>query len=117
MRISNRTIILFLTLTLTLAAALYAGLWLTRPQGAKVLVTVDGHEFGIYDLHRNQTVVICPENGRWHNTLVIQDGRAEISESDCDNQICVHTPPLTEDTIGIIVCLPHGVAVELIEPN
>lgn len=115
MNISNRKLIALLALILVLAAAAGAALYLWMPGGTRVLVTVNGVEFGSYPLHTNATVVIGPADGSWHNILVIEDGRAYVSESDCDNQICVHTPALTEDTIGIIVCLPHGVAVELKE--
>ena len=113
MNISNRKLIALLALIRVLAAAAGAAVCFLKPGGTQVLVTVNGEEYGTYPLHTDATVVIGPEDGSWHNTLVIEDGKAYVSESDCDNQICVHTPALTEDTIGIIVCLPHGVAVEL----
>ena len=113
MNISNRKLAGLLALVLVLAAAAGAIVFFLLPGGSQVLVTVNGVEFGTYPLHTDATVVIGPEDGSWHNTLVIEDGRAYVSESDCDNQICVYTPALTEDTIGLIVCLPHGVVVEL----
>lgn len=111
---TNRTLVILIACILF--AALLAGglLWVLRPMEAQVRVTVDGKVYGTYDLHRDQTVKIAPEDGSWYNLLAIQDGTARITESDCANQICVHTPALTEDTVGIIVCLPHSVAVELI---
>ena len=113
MNISNRRLAGLLALILVLAAAAGAIVFFLIPGGTQVLVTVNGVVYGTYPLHTNTTVVIGPADGSWHNTLVIENGRAWVSESDCDNQICVHTPALTEDTIGIIVCLPHGVVVEL----
>ena len=113
MNISNRRLAGLLALILVLAAAAGAIVYFLLPGGTQVLVTVNGTPYGTYPLDTDTTVVIGPEDGSWHNTLVIENGRAWVSESDCDNQICVHTPALTEDTIGIIVCLPHGVAVEL----
>lgn len=115
MKISNKTLIALLVILLVLAAAAGIAMYFLLPGGTQVLVTVNGVEYGTYPLHTDATVVIAPEDGSWHNTLVMEGGRAYVSESDCDNQICVHTPALTEDTIGIIVCLPHGVAVELKE--
>ena len=115
MNISNRKLIAVLALILVLAAAAGAGVYLWMPRGAQVLVTVDGVEYGTYPLHTDTTVVIGPEDGSWHNTLTIQGGTARVTESDCDNQICVLTPGLTQDTVGLIVCLPHGVVVELKE--
>lgn len=113
MRISNKTLIALVAGILLLAAGTAAFLQWNRPADAQVLVTVDGKVYGSYDLHRDQTVRIAPQDDSWHNTLEIQDGRASVVEADCDNQICVHTPALREDLVGIIVCLPHGVAVEL----
>ena len=113
MRISNKALIAITVVTLLLAAV--SGiLLLTRPaSGTQVVVTFNGEVCGSYDLHKDMTIVLGPEDGSWHNTLQIKNGRAAIIESDCANQICVNTPPLNENTIGIIVCLPHGVAVEL----
>ena len=115
MNISNRKLIALVALILVLAAAAGAAVCFLKPGGTQVLVTVNGEEYGTYPLHTDATVVISPADGSWHNTLVIGQGRAWVSESDCDNQICVHTPALTEDTVGLIVCLPHGVVVELKE--
>ena len=115
MNISNRKLIALVALILVLSAAAGAAVYLRNPGGTQVLVTINGEEYGTYPLHTDATVVISPADGSWHNTLVIGEGRAWVSESDCDNQICVHTPALTEDTVGLIVCLPHGVVVELRE--
>lgn len=112
-RISTRTLILIVAAVVLTAAIVGTLIWLFRPAGTQVYVTVNGVEYGSYDLRSDRTVVIQPEDGSWHNTLVIRGGTANVTESDCSNQICVMTPPLTEDTVGIIVCLPHGVAVEL----
>ena len=115
MNISNRKLLALLALILALAAAAGAMVYYWMPRGAQVLVTVNGVEYGTYPLSKDDVVVIAPEDGSWHNTLTIQDGTAKVTESDCDNQICVHTPGLTRDIVGLIVCLPHGVVVELKE--
>lgn len=81
--------------------------------GNAVLVTVDGKPYGSYPLHTDAVVTIAPEDAAWYNLLTIRDGTARITESDCANQTCVHTPALTENTVGVIVCLPHGVVVLL----
>lgn len=110
---SNRTLAIIISLVLILAVAAGAAMWLLRPAGAQILVTVRGQEYGTYSLNKNQTIKITDETGSWYNILEIKNGRAAVIESDCSNQVCVYTPPLSEKTVGIIVCLPHGVAVEL----
>ena len=112
---SNRKLIILIAVILVLALGSALAIHLMQPSNTKVVVSVGGQVFGTFDLHTDQTVIIEPDTGRWHNTLVIQDGTARISESDCSNQICVKTPALTEDVIGMIVCLPHRLVIELQE--
>lgn len=110
---TNRKLLIIIAIILLCAIIAGAAIWLLRPAGSRVVVTVSGEEFGTYDLHEDQTIQIIAKDGSWYNILRIEDGTAAVIESDCNNQICVNTPALSEDTIGIIVCLPHGVAVEL----
>lgn len=117
MNISNRKLCALLAFVLALCVAGTLQVWRNRPSGSQVVVTVNGEQYGVYDLYTDQTVQIRPADGSWHNTLRIENGRAAVVESDCDNQICVHTPPLAEDIVGLIVCLPHGVVVELRNSN
>lgn len=112
-RISSRKLLAILAGLLVLSLVVTGAYLLLAPRGTRVVVTVDGKEYGSYPLHRDRTVVISPADGRWHNTLRIENGTARIIESDCSNQICVKTPPLREDMIGLVVCLPHGLVVEL----
>lgn len=111
--LTNRKLVLLIGAILLLAMVATGVLWLAQPKGAQVVVTIDGNEVARYSLHTDREVILSPKDKGWHNTLVIRNGQALISESDCDNQICVHTPALQEDMIGIIVCLPHGLVVEL----
>lgn len=113
MQISNRKWIVIITIVLVLSLAVSGILWLGKPSGTQVVITVNGQVYGSYDLHTDQTVTVGPTDGSWHNTLTIRSGKAAITESDCSNQICVNTPALSEDTIGLIVCLPHGLVAEL----
>lgn len=110
---SDRKLIAVIGGILLAALVALAALWVFLPRGSTVQVTVDGKRYGTYSLRKDRTVVITAADGDWYNTLQIQNGQAAIIESNCSNQICVHTPALSEDTIGIIVCLPHGVVVEL----
>lgn len=113
MKISNKTLILITVCVVLVIAGLCLLVYTMDSGGTQVKVTVGGEVYGTYDLHSDQTVRI--EGDGWYNVLNIQNGRAAITESDCSNQICVHTPALTEDVTGLIVCLPHGVVVELAE--
>ncbi len=75
-----------------------------------IVVLVDGQERGTYSLHEDRKVRI--ETPQGYNYLIIGDGHAYVSEADCDNQVCVHTQPVSE-TGGQIICLPHRVVIRL----
>ena len=96
--------------TLWLAAGilvLAAGLWLfmrlTRKPGAEVVVTVDGTETARYALS---------DTGRGTNLLVIQDGKAKVTEADCPDRLCVNQKAISYQGESII-CLPHKLTVTI----
>ncbi len=48
------------------------------------------------------------------NILVMENGQVYCESSNCANQVCVHTAPISGKGYEIpIVCLPHGVAVHM----
>lgn len=113
MRISNRSLIAAVGLLLALSVAALALIAHRRGPAVRACVTVDGAAYGSYPLDTDAVIPITPPDGSWYNTLVIERGRAFIRAADCPTQTCVHTPALTADTTGVIVCLPHGVVVTL----
>lgn len=76
----------------------------------QIIVLVDGRKHGIYSLQHTQEIKIETEHG--YNVLVIENGQAFVAEADCDNQVCVHTQPVSERG-GQIICLPHRVVIRL----
>ena len=76
----------------------------------QVVVLVDGREQGTYFLGEDAEIRVETEHG--YNVLTIRDGRAYVSEADCENQVCVHTQPIGRAG-GQIVCLPHRVVIRL----
>lgn len=79
-------------------------------EGAKAIVYVDGEESASYDLSENGVYEIQTEYGS--NLLVIWGGKADVTEADCPDGLCVkqHSIDKTGETI---VCLPHRVVVEI----
>jgi len=112
-KISNRVLIALVIGIVVLAAGAWAAAQYFMSGGTQVVVTVNGQPYGTYPLNKDQVITIAPEGGSWHNTLEIKGGTAAVIESDCSNQVCVYTPALSEYYVGVIVCLPHGVVVEL----
>lgn len=79
-----------------------------RDKGDAVRITVDGKEFGAYDLAEDREIKI--EKGDHRNKIIIRDGKVWMEESNCKNQICVKTGKIS-DTGQAIVCLPNRVSV------
>lgn len=49
------------------------------------------------------------------NFIEIKYGKVLCTESNCNNQICVHTPAISEKNQDLpIVCLPHGLIIQII---
>ena len=79
-------------------------------EGEKVLVTVSGQTYGIYDLREDRSVEIARDGHT--NNIIIEDGHVSMAYSDCANQVCVDTGAihLSGDSI---VCLPNKVMIEI----
>ena len=49
------------------------------------------------------------------NFIEVKDGKVLCTESNCNNQICVHTPAISVENADLpIVCLPHGLILQIV---
>jgi hypothetical protein len=96
-----------LFICLVILAAYY---FFFHDQGSYVVVTVDGKEYGTYMLSQEQTVTICDDSGEVTNTLEISGGKADMTEADCPDKLCVHQKAISLEKENI-VCLPNRVVV------
>ena len=101
----KRDIILIASI-LAVAIALVLIVELTKEEGAGVVVKVDGIEVAEYSLSKNGTY---PLNGGT-NILVIEDGRAYLSDANCPDKLCVHQGKISR-TGEVITCLPNKLTV------
>ena len=76
------------------------------------LVTVDGAIYGTYPLDVDKEIPI-QKDGKTTNLLVIKDGKADVTEADCPDKLCVHQKAISK-TNETIVCLPNKVVVQVI---
>lgn len=93
------------------ALAIWACLLWLPGRGAAVRVTVDGTVVATLPLNRDATLTIPGIDGE--NTLVIADGKAQITAADCPDQICVRHRAISHPGQSI-VCLPHRVVVTVV---
>ena len=111
-RKSRNDIILVAVILLVAAAGLLL-VGLNREAGAFATVKIDGTETASYPLHQDRTVEITTgENDEFSNTLVIEKGKAYISQANGPDKICAGHRAVSY-TGETIVCLPHKVIVEI----
>lgn len=95
---------------LIIAGGVITGFVRNNTNSPMVVVSVDGKEYGRYRINSDTEVDIDTEYG--HNRLVIEDGKAYISEADCRDRICKKHAAISENREQII-CLPHRLVVEI----
>ena len=106
-------IVLGIALVILCAAACWYA-YSSGSSGAFVTVTVNGDESGTYPPDRDDTVDIDTEYG--HNTLVIKDGKALMTEASCPDGYCLGQYKQSggiDASNQTIVCLPNRVAVSV----
>lgn len=81
---------------------------LGRQTAGIVKVTVDGDLFGTYSLKKEQEIKINDTN-----RMIIKDGRTDMIEADCPDQICVDHKKISKNK-ETIVCLPNKVIIEIV---
>lgn len=81
---------------------------LEKKTAGTITVTVDGDVYGTYSLDQDQEILIGKTN-----RLVIKDGKADMIEADCPDQICVDHKSISKNKESI-ACLPNKVIVEVV---
>lgn len=108
----NDIILIVVILGLALAALVgiryYQG---ANTKDAVAVVTVDDVEYGRFPLNQNITERIELPDGSY-NILMIQDGKADVTEASCPDGICVNHRAVSRQN-ETIVCLPNKVVVEI----
>ncbi len=109
----SRNDIILVAVILLVAAAGLLLVSLNREAGAYATVKIDGVQTEGYPLSENITVEITSgENKEFSNVLVIENGKAYISQANCPDKICAGHRAVSY-TGETIVCLPHKVIVEI----
>lgn len=80
-------------------------------KNAEAIVTIDGTEYGKFPLAQDVTERIELADGSY-NVLVIQNGKADITEASCPDELCVKHKKISLRKESI-VCLPNKVVVEI----
>lgn len=104
--------VILVVVVLILAGAVFGWSVLKKQEpGARVVVTVNKEETANYSLDEEGEYNISADNGQ--NTLIIKDGKADVTEADCPDKLCVKQKEISKNG-ETIVCLPHKVVVEIV---
>lgn len=113
----NRNDLIFIGALLAVLLAVGVLIFAFRKEGDRVVVTVNGEEFGNYPLSEDTVVDIrTGENGQQLNRLVVKDSKAFVDTATCPDGICSDHKPISHDGESI-VCLPHKVVVTVEQNN
>lgn len=105
---THRNDVLLVAGLLILGGALALFLYATRQAGGYVSVRVDGEP--VMELPLGEDTRIVLGEGEHTNTLVIENGAAQVVEASCPDQICVNQGAVRYAGESI-VCLPHKLVV------
>lgn len=108
----HRNDIILAAVLLFAALAAFAVIQLTKKSGGYAVVVQEGKEIASYPLSEDISVTFQSSNGGY-NTLVIKDGKADVTEADCPDKLCVnqHSISFNGETI---VCLPNKLVVKIV---
>lgn len=105
----NDLILIGVILIIAIVAILYINL--TKSEGGKVVVTVNGEIYKELPLAEDSTFTIGEKTGNY-NILQIKDGVVTMIDANCPDKLCVKHRGIRYNHESI-VCLPHKVVAEI----
>ena len=79
--------------------------------GDRVVISIDGEEYGTYPLNIDREIDVDSPFG--HNTVTIRDCTVAVTDSDCPNHDCEGFGAIAE-CAQVIMCLPHRLLVRIV---
>ena len=106
----HRNDILLIAAVLVLSLGVWVYSLGTRQEGGYAEVAIDGKT--VMELPLNVDTSVVLGDGAHRNTLVIENGRAHISEASCPDHVCIRQGEICYDG-QTIVCLPNKLVVTI----
>lgn len=107
---THRNDVILIAALLLAAGVLALWLGLTRRAGGVARVQIDGET--VLELPLDQDTQVVLGEGEHTNTLVIENGAAQVIAADCPDQVCVRQGAVRYNGESI-VCLPHKLIVSI----
>lgn len=108
--------LILVAVILAVAGCFYAGNWfLNQKPATMVEISIDGTVVETLDLSKDTQLTINSKNGGT-NHIVIQDGKAHISDASCPDKICINQGEISQNG-EMIVCLPNLMIAKITAPE
>ena len=107
----HRNDLILIAVLLAAAGIAFGIIQLGKKSGGYAVVVQDGKEVATYPLNVDTSVTINSPTG--FNTLVIKDGKADVTDADCPDKLCVNQHSISYDG-ETIVCLPNKLVVKIV---
>lgn len=107
----HRNDIILIAALLAAAGIAFGVIQLGKTRGGYAVVVQDGAETAKYPLSEDISVTITSPTG--YNTLVIKDGKADVTDADCPDKLCVNQHSISYNG-ETIVCLPNKLVVKIV---
>lgn len=108
----NTIILAALLLAVAGGGLLWQRLANRRPDsGLIAVIQKDGQVIDRLDLDKDTQMIVGDQNKvNDYNIVTVKDGKVSVTESNCENQVCVYTGEIQYEG-EVIACLPHSLII------
>lgn len=109
----KRNDLILIGVIILLCIGVFAYIGLTKKEGSKVQITVDGRIYDTLLLKEDTEFTVYGEDEAY-NTFVIKDGYVDMIDASCPDKLCVNQKDIHYNH-ETIVCLPNKVVLEILD--
>ncbi len=111
MKMIKKNDLILIGVILLLGLAVIGYLNLTKEEGSKVVITMNGEVYDTLYLKENTTYTVKGKDGTY-NTFEIKDGYVDMLDASCPDKLCVNHSNIHYNN-ETIVCLPNKVVLQI----
>ncbi len=111
MKMIKKNDLILIGVILLLGLAVIGYLNLTKEEGSKVVITMNGKVYDTLYLKENTTYTVKGKDGTY-NTFEIKDGYVDMLDASCPDKLCVNHSNIHYNN-ETIVCLPNKVVLQI----
>ena len=110
--IRNDIIVILTPLIIALVFFVFTLIFSPKTDGERAVISLDGEVVGEYSLAEDISLPVCDKDGDFLLTFIIEDGKAYVKDSVCNDHSCERMGPISRSGESII-CLISRVTVTI----